>query len=116
MKIAIASTKNMVCEHFGYCEKFTIYEIEQEQITNKTEHANPGHRPGFLPEFLSNLGVNVIIAGAMGSGAVDHFNEKQISTILGVSGDVDSVIKKWLSHDLKSTETVCIEHRHHGDC
>jgi predicted Fe-Mo cluster-binding NifX family protein len=71
MKIAIATIQDQVCEHFGYCESFTVYDVENEQIINKTKLVNPGHRPGFLPAFLSEHGINVIIAGGMGSGAVD---------------------------------------------
>lgn len=116
MKIAIASIQDQVCEHFGYCESFTVYDVENEQIINKTKLVNPGHRPGFLPAFLSEHGINVIIAGGMGSGAVDLFNEKHIAVITGASGDVDSIINKWISRELKSTGSICNEHQHHGDC
>lgn len=47
---------------------------------------NPGHRPGFLPIFLHEKGLNVIISGGMGGGAVDIFNEKGIEVITGASG------------------------------
>lgn len=42
---------------------------------------NPGHRPGFLPVFLVEKGVKVIISGRMGQGAIDIFNEKGIEVI-----------------------------------
>jgi predicted Fe-Mo cluster-binding NifX family protein len=116
MKIAIATMQGQVCEHFGYCELFTVYDVENEQIVKKTTLTNPGHRPGFLPAFLSEYGVNVIIAGGMGSGAVDLFNEKHIAIITGASGDVDPVINKWISRELKSSGSVCNEHQHHSDC
>jgi predicted Fe-Mo cluster-binding NifX family protein len=116
MRIAIATLHGEVCEHFGYCELFTIYDVENEQITKKMELANPGHRPGFLPAFLSDHGINVIIAGGMGSGAVNLFIERQIATITGACGNVDSVINKWLSRELKSTGSVCNEHQNHQDC
>jgi len=67
MKIAIASNKGTACQHFGHCELFTIYDVEEKQIFEKKEVANPGHRPGFLPGFLAKLGVNVIISGGMGA-------------------------------------------------
>lgn len=116
MKIAIATVQGKVCEHFGYCESFTIYDVENEQIIKKMELANPGHRPGFLPAYLHDHGINVIIAGGMGSGAVDLFNEKHIAIITGASGEVDSVIDKWLTKELKSSGSVCNEHQNHHDC
>jgi predicted Fe-Mo cluster-binding NifX family protein len=116
MRIAIATLQGEVCEHFGYCESFTIYDVENEQIIKKMALENPGHRPGFLPAFLSDHGINVIIAGGMGSGAVDLFNERHIAIITGASGEVDSVINKWLSRELKSSGSVCNEHQNHQDC
>ncbi|MGO1713133.1 MAG: NifB/NifX family molybdenum-iron cluster-binding protein, partial [Senegalia sp. (in: firmicutes)] len=32
MKIAVASEKDLVTEHFGHCENFNIYEIERNKI------------------------------------------------------------------------------------
>ena len=93
MKIAIASEGNKVTEHFGHCEGFVIFESQNKQIINKQFVPNPGHRPGFLPVFLHEKGVNVIISGGMGSGAVDIFNEKGIEVITGASGDAETIYK-----------------------
>jgi len=116
VKIAIATQAGQVSQHFGYSESFTIYEIEQNRIVNKSVVANPGHRPGFLPVYLGNLGVTVMIAGGMGSGAVDLFTARQIDIITGAAGDLDTVVKQWLSHTLTSSGSTCHEHRHHGEC
>ena len=76
MKIAIASTNKEVAGHFGHCEGFEIFEIENNSITKEYFIANPGHKPGFLPVFLKENGVDIIIAGGIGGGAIDLFNEK----------------------------------------
>jgi predicted Fe-Mo cluster-binding NifX family protein len=81
MKIAVASEGKMVTEHFGHCESFNIFEVENKKIVKAESIPNPGHRPGFLPVFLHEKGVNVIISGGMGGGAVDIFNEKGIEVI-----------------------------------
>ena len=60
---------NTVSGHFGHCENFNIYDAEDGKITAEEVVANPGHRPGFLPNFLADRGVQVIIAGGMGGGA-----------------------------------------------
>lgn len=116
MKVAIATSQGTICEHFGYCESFTIYHIEEKKIVEKKEVKNPGHRPGFLPVFLSELGVNVIISGGMGSSAINLFNENHITTITGANGDLDKTINKWISGELSSSNSVCNEHQHHGEC
>ena len=68
MKIAVASEQQNVATHFGHCENFNIYETEGNKIIKSESVPNPGHRPGFLPNFLNDLGVNVIISGGMGGG------------------------------------------------
>lgn len=116
MKIAVASENAMVTEHFGHCINFNIYEAENNQIVNRQSIPNPGHQPGFLPNFLHDLGVNVIISGGMGAGAIDIFNEKGIEVIVGASGMAESAAVAYLGGMLKSTGSVCHEHQHHDEC
>lgn len=116
MKIAVASEQERVTEHFGHCECFNIYDIENEQIIKSEAIANPGHRPGFLPLFLHEQGVNVIISGGMGGGAVEIFNEKGIEVITGASGNAMEAAKLYLQGRLKSTGSICHDHNHHDEC
>jgi predicted Fe-Mo cluster-binding NifX family protein len=111
MKIAVACEGNMVTEHFGHCESFIIYDTAEGAITEKTILPNPGHKPGFLPNYLNDLDVKVIISGGMGGGAIDIFNEKNIEVIVGAYGDADEAVSKYLAGGLKSTGTVC-NHNH----
>jgi len=116
MKFAVASENNMVEGHFGHCETFTIFETEGVKILKKEAIPNPGHKPGFLPNFLNDLGVKVIIAGGMGGGAIDIFNEKQIEVIVGANGETEQVVTEYLKGNLQSTGSVCHEHQHHDEC
>ena len=116
MKIAIASEGKMVTEHFGHCEGFIIFEAENGQIIGSEIVPNPGHRPGFLPNFLNDKGVNVIISGGMGGGAIDIFNEKNIEVIVGASGDARAAAEMYLKGELKSTGSVCHDHVHSDEC
>jgi predicted Fe-Mo cluster-binding NifX family protein len=116
MKIAVASEGKMVTGHFGHCEGFAIFETENKQITRSEFIPNPGHKPGFLPNFLNDKGVNVIISGGMGGGAVDIFNEKGIEVITGASGDAESAVNSYLQVVLKSTGSICHEHQHADEC
>ena len=116
MKIAVASEGNMVTEHFGHCEGFLIFETENDKIIQSEMVANPGHRPGFLPNYLNDLGVKVIISGGMGGGAIDIFNEKNIEVIVGAAGDAKAAAEAYLKGELKSTGSVCHEHQHSDEC
>ena len=116
MKIAVASEKEMVTEHFGHCEGFMIFDTENNQIVKSETIANPGHKPGFLPNFLADRGVNVIISGGMGGGAVEIFNERNIEVIVGAKGNAKAAVEAYLEGSLKSTGSVCHEHQHHDEC
>ncbi len=115
-KIAVASENDMVTEHFGHCLNFNIFEAEKQQIIDSQSIANPGHRPGFLPNFLNDLGVKVIISGGMGQGAIDIFNEKGIEVIVGARGNAKIAAEQYLQGLLRSTGSVCHEHMHHDEC
>lgn len=106
MKVAISSDGDYVSSHFGRCPYFTIVEIEGEKVLKKEVVENPGHQPAFLPQFLSEKGVNCIIAGGMGGRATALFAEVGIEVIVGVSGKIDEVIDKLLKGDLKGGESL----------
>lgn len=116
MKIAAAAMGKTVARHFGHCENFILFDTENGAITKEESIPNPGHRPGFLPNFLGDLGVEVIIAGGMGGGAVDIFNERNIEVIVGVEGDAKAAVEEYLKGNLVSTGSICHEHEHEGNC
>jgi len=116
VRIAVASENDMITGHFGHCINFNIYDVEGDKVVNSQSIPNPGHRPGFLPNFLNDMGVNVIISGGMGGGAIDIFNEKGIEVIVGATGEAMKSVDAYLQGTLESTGSVCHEHQHEGDC
>lgn len=107
MKFAISTDGKHVSAHFGRCPSFTIGEIEKGELKIKELIDNPGHHPGFLPQFLSDKGVECIIAGGMGQRAMGLFAEKNIEPILGISGSIDDVIEELKAGKLKGGESTC---------
>lgn len=116
IKIAVASENEMVTGHFGHCINFNIFNAESKNIVSTVSIPNPGHKPGFLPNFLNDMGVNVIISGGMGGGAIDIFNEKGIEVVVGASGEAKAAAEAYLVGELKSTGSVCHEHQHQDEC
>ncbi len=112
MKIAIATEGSIVSAHFGHCEGFTMYEIENELVKSKGFIANPGHKPGFLPVFLKDQNADVIIAGGMGQAASDLFVENGIEVFVGLEGEADLVAEQYAKGQLTSTGSICTEHHH----
>jgi predicted Fe-Mo cluster-binding NifX family protein len=107
MKIAISTDGDYVSPHFGRCPGFTIVEMEQGKVLSKEIVNNPGHAPSFLPQFLSERGVNCIIAGGMGRRAEGLFSEQGIEIIVGIEGRIDEVIDKLAKGILISGESLC---------
>lgn len=116
MKIAVASEGNMTSGHFGHCENFNIFEVEDNKIVKEESIPNPGHKPGFLPNYLADLGVNVIVSGGMGGGAVDIFNQRGIEVIMGAQGAARENVLLYLEGKLQSTGSICHKHEHEHEC
>lgn len=116
MKIAVASEMDQVAGHFGHCESFNVYTVDNGKIVNHENVENPGHRPGFLPVFLHDMGVNVIVSGGMGGGAISIFNEKGIEVIIGTQGEAKTAVEMYLRGELESTGSVCNHHEHSDSC
>jgi len=107
MKIAVSTDYGNVSAHFGRCASYTIYDINENNILAKEEIPNPGHEPGFLPQFLSEKGVQCIIAGGMGPRAQELFAQKNIETVIGIQGAVDDVIQNYLDQELVAGTDLC---------
>ena len=107
MRIAISTDGDFVSAHFGRCPSFTIVDIDDGKVLKKETIDNPGHHPGFIPEFLNQNGVNCIIAGGMGMRATGFFDEFKIKAIVGITGKIDEVIEKLQKGTLEGGESLC---------
>jgi len=107
MRIAISTDGDLVSAHFGRCPSFTIVDVEEGKIAKREVIENPGHQPGFIPQFLHQRGVEYIVCGGMGMRATGFFNELGIQTIVGVSGKIDEVLEKIQKGTLEGGESLC---------
>lgn len=107
MKVAIATDNGHVSAHFGRCRQYTIYEIQDNEIKTRVQVDTPPHQPGYLPGWLSEKGVNQVIAGGMGPRAVNLFQDLNIQPLIGVSGAVDDVIADFIDGKLDTGESLC---------
>jgi predicted Fe-Mo cluster-binding NifX family protein len=117
MRIAVSTEGSEVSAHFGRCSQFTLFDVEDGKVTGKEIVENPGHQPGFLPKFLSELGVTHIIAGGMGPRAQGFFGQYHIETIVGATGPVDKVVQDYLAENLVVGDDQCDhDSPHHKKC
>jgi len=116
MKIAIANLNGNLSEHFGHCESFSVFEIENGKVLRQQNLPNPEHQPGFLPRFLADQGIQTVICSGIGAGALERFQTLNIEVVSGASGSVVAVLTDYLAGKLKPATKVCHEHQHHGNC
>ena len=110
MKIAIPVQAGCVSMHFGHCEEFALYEVNEDDktILGKTTHKPPAHEPGVLPAWLHELGANVIITGGMGQRAQQLFAQNGITVVVGAPAETpEQLASSYLSGTLQAGDNIC---------
>lgn len=114
MKIAVSYANGEVFQHFGKTEFFKIYETEGKRILSGRVVPTDGIGHEALAEFLKGLGVEVVICGGLGDGAMAALTGAGIEVCSGAEGDTDLAVDSYLKGQLVSTGTNC-DHHHHED-
>jgi predicted Fe-Mo cluster-binding NifX family protein len=110
VKIAIPVAGGQVAQHFGHCEEFVLFDVDGETRTVEGSQTvvAPPHEPGLLPQWLKELGADVVITGGMGRRAQELLGRGGIAVIVGVSTtDPRAVVREYLEGRLKSGENIC---------
>ncbi len=99
MKIAIpissgSGLNSSISEHFGRAEKFLIVDFEGGKPTNVESIAAPEHAYGAYPEFLHDLGVNLVVCDSIGSKARELLENLGITVIDSMEGKVAHALRK----------------------
>lgn len=118
MKVAVPTRDNRVDDHFGHCDHYTIYTIENKQIINTETLPSPegcGCKSGIAAE-LQNIGVEVMLAGNMGEGAKKKLEAHGIRVIRGCAGSVDVVIGGFLAGAIMDSGLGCAGHSGEHQC
>ncbi len=113
MKIAVASKADMISEHFGHCEDLNFYEIVDGKVLNHEFMNNSGYDCKSLPQLIKDKGMEVIIAGGIGKGAVNRCESVGLKVICGIKGSAEKAALEFEAGNLKSTGELCSHHDHH---
>ena len=116
MKIALPSRDNQVDGHFGHCEYFTIYSVDENKKIVSEERLDPPAGCGCksnIVSTLSEMGVSVMLAGNMGGGAVNVLNSHSIEVFRGCTGKLREVAESWLAGKVNDSGVGCEDH---GGC
>ena len=116
MKIAIPVTKeNTIDEHFGHCESYNIYTInEKKEIENVENMDSPqgcGCKSNIASVFQAK-GISIMLAGGIGMGAINVLNAHGIDVVRGCTGKSDDVLKEFLKGNVADSGSTCQSHEH----
>lgn len=113
MKIAVTYENGQIFQHFGHCQNFKVYQVEDGAVVSceVVNAAGSGH--GALAGFLRNLDVEVLICGGIGGGAQTALAEAGIRLFGGVSGSADAAVDALLAGTLEYNANV--QCNHHGE-
>ncbi len=120
MKLAVPTTQeNQVDAHFGHCEFFTVFAIEDGEIKNSqiVESSQGCGCKSNIASVLREMGVKVMLVGNMGGGAVNILNHHGIDVFRGCDGGADALIQEFVKGELVDSGESCHQHegRHHDD-
>jgi ATP-binding protein involved in chromosome partitioning len=109
MKFAIPTYQGKLCPHFGHCEAFALIDADGDGKVVSEIYVNPPpHEPGLLPEWLSQKGVQCVIAGGMGSRAQQLFAQKGIRVVTGSMGESPKeIVEHYLKGTLQTGANTC---------
>ena len=114
MKIALPTDGNQIDGHFGHCQAFTLFTVDDasKSITAEETLTPPpgcGCKSNIVPQ-LANMGVTVMLAGNMGQGAVNILASHGITVIRGCAGEARQVAEAYLAGTISDTGTTCQSH------
>jgi len=118
MKIAATydAASDTIFQHFGKTQNFKLYTIEDGKITGTEVIDNGGFGHHDLATYLKNLGVETLILGNRGQGAIDALNNAGIKQLAGITGNPDKAVEAFLAGTLKDNpEAKCNHHGEHHD-
>lgn len=118
MKIAIPTKNNEVDEHFGHCECFTVVTVEEGNVVS-SEKVDSGNTCGCKSNIvgtLKELGVEAMLVGNIGQGAINKINSAGIKVVRGCQGDITTLVKGYLNGKIQDKMIVCAPDEHGHEC
>ena len=112
MKIAVPTRDGVVDNHFGHCDHYTIFTVNDGVVKMKEILPSPqggGCKSG-IALVLRQKGVQVMLAGNMGDGAKNVLEGQEIKVIRGCSGDIDALVKAYLAGEVMDNGEACDHH------
>ena len=112
-KIAVPSREGMVDDHFGHCDHYTVFTIDENRQVASSERLDSPQGCGCksnIASTMQKMGITVMLAGNMGMGAYNKLSQHDISVLRGCRGKVEDVINAFLEGSLTDSAESCDHH------
>ena len=115
MKIAVTYEDGKIYQHFGHCEAFKLYTAEGGKVVSSEVAETNGTGHGALAGFLRERGVDALICGGIGGGAVAALSAAGIALYAGAEGDADAAVGALLAGELRPNSAANCDHHGHDE-
>ncbi len=107
-KIAIPVINGTLCKHFGHCQEFHFFKVEDGQISTLEKKTPPPHAPGVIPKWIGEQDVTDVIVGGIGQRAIDIFNAQGVNVYAGApSNESKAIVEEFINGSLRLNENLC---------
>jgi predicted Fe-Mo cluster-binding NifX family protein len=113
MKIAVPTRGNVVDDHFGHCEMYSLFSIGKDNTIELLETLPSPQGCGCksnIAGILQQKGVTVLLAGNMGDGALNVLKMHGIDVYRGNTGDVRHTVESFLMGKVSDSGEGCHSH------
>lgn len=117
-KIAVPTRDGRVDDHFGHCAFFTLLTLDGGRVVERATLPSPegcGCKSD-IASVLRDAGVETMLAGNMGAGALGVLARHGIRAVRGCSGPVEEVAAAYLRGELHDSGEGCHAHGEGHSC
>ena len=114
--IAIPSEGIMLNAHFGRSQAFTLFTMKNGEVSGKIVLDTKGleHQHSGIAQLLKSKGVEVVICGGIGPGAIFGLESAGLKVLRGANGIVDEVASAYANGSLITSDAVCNHNHNHN--
>ncbi len=115
-KIALPARDGRIDDHFGHCEYFEVFTVDDGRIVDRQRVDSPegcGCKSG-IASTLRQMGVDTMLAGNMGGGAVNVLRSNGIEVVRGCSGETAAAVEAFIAGRITDSGDLCSAHTDGG--
>ena len=113
LTVAVPAREGRVDEHFGHCEGFSVFSLDEGRRIIGEERVDSPAGCGCksnIAAVLARMGVTHLVAGNMGEGAVRVLQANGIAVTRGATGSTREAVERFAAGTLTDSGEPCAGH------